>query len=243
MELVFEQTRYLYFLVFIPIVIITHYLVLRVSKKQAIPFANYNVLSRISKKYVFSQNNGQLIVRIIIMILLCFSIAGAQLYVDVNKASSNTVILVDASDSMVVLQNQSTSWIVAKDFVSTYLAEHNYLSSLSVLSYSTVSKVVIPPTKLQQEARKNLVNLQPHNIAGTDLGTAIYNSIHLLYNLEGPKRVLIITDGRASFGSSIEAALQQAIAYRTKIDAVVIDWGQEKQYEVLPDSLDMKLSL
>lgn len=228
MDIIFENPKYLYFLLFVPLIVFTHYLVLRFTRKQAIPFGNFETLSRISRKYVFSQNNVQLIIRILCVIVVCFSLASPVAYLEIPGISENTVFLVDASDSMLIDYNGTTSFILSNQILDEYIINHNYFTSVSIVTYSTVSKVILPPTNDLSVALSKLNGLIPHRIGGTDVGTALINALFLSSTQKGAGKVIVISDGLSSFGSSMAEALQFASDNKIRIDFITTTLKREK---------------
>lgn len=235
MDIIFEDPKYLYFLLFVPLIVITHFLVLRFTRKQAIPFGNFETLSRISRKYIFSQNNVQLIIRILGVIVVCFSLASPVAYIDVPDVSENTVFLIDASDSMFVTNNGSSPWIVASDIIREYVEYHNFFTSVGVVSYSTISKVVVPPTKDSVIVKNKLEGLVGHGIGGTDIGTALVNAIFLASTQKGSSKIVVLSDGMSLFGSSMSDALQLASDNKIRIDFITTNLKTDNL--VIEDSL------
>jgi hypothetical protein len=222
MEVIFGTPKYLFYLLFVPIVIITHYLVLRISKKSAVPFANYEALSRISKKYIFTQNNHQLFVRVIAIVLVVFALAEMTFLYSSESTTPNTIILIDASNSMAYSDNNGESLRYAKDIAEAYASKQHMFSQVGVITFSTISKVIYPLQRMDPSVNLAISGLVPHNVGGTDVGTAIMNSIQMLIPLEGDKKVLVLTDGRASFGTALRDALSNAVMNQVVIDSVII---------------------
>lgn len=134
--------------------------------------------------------------------------------------SENVVFLVDASDSTQITYSNTSSWMQSVNLLSDYALDRSYVTSLGVVTYSTISKVDLPPTKDQILALEKISAMQPHDIGGTDIGTALTNSILLLSSQAGGNRVMLVTDGRSYFGTSISHALQLAIDNRIKVDII-----------------------
>ena len=222
MNLIFNKPLNLYFLLFIPIVILTHYLVLRFTKKEGIPFSNYDTLSRISKKYVFSQNNNKLILRILCLIFICFSLSSPIISINIGNISENTLFLVDASDSSLQEYNGKSVFNISKEVLNSYISNKKYLSIVSVISYSTISKVIVPPTRSTISALEKTNNISVHNIGGTDLGTALINSIFLASN-SNINRIIVLSDGHSYFGTLLSEATELAIKKGVRIDFITIN--------------------
>ena len=225
MELIFEEPRFLYFLLFIPLVISVHYVVLRYTRKQAIPFANFEALARISGKYVFAQNNIQLMIRILAIIFLCFALSEATVYLDFDGFSPNTVFVVDASESMLIKFNKTTSSFEKADILlREYASYHTWItSSVGVMTYSTISVTVSPFVRVRPDFVQALAQLTSHNIAGTDISNALLNGLFLVNTEKGSKRVVLITDGTGGFGLSIDRVLQLATDESVVIDVVLTE--------------------
>lgn len=234
MEIVFADPRYLFFLLFVPIVIVAHFIVLRVLKKKAVIFANFETLSRVSRKYLPTQNNQQLFIRVIAIILVVFALAEMQLIIPSDTLTPDTAILIDASASM-----QGEPFAQAQDIASSYVANAHPLAQIGVMTFSTISRVQVQPTRVRASVIDAIGRAQPHEITGTDLGTAILNGLNLVEPFEGDRHMLIISDGRTVLGSSISAALEDAAARGVTIDPVLIVEPGQEQYSYAIEAMDL----
>ena len=68
MEIIFEKSVYLWFLLVVPIIIIVHFSTLKATSKKAIRFANFQAIQRITGAQPLSKNFFLLTIRIIIIL-------------------------------------------------------------------------------------------------------------------------------------------------------------------------------
>ncbi len=207
MEIIFESPKYLLYSLFILIVIITHFLVLRVSRKKAILFANFEALSRVSRKYLFTQNNYQLIIRVVAITCIVFALSGTVFIYSSPQATAHTMILIDASDSTIESYGQETLLDREKEIAERYVQQQHPLSLMGIISFSSVTKIEQAPERGAGKAQMSIRRIRPHQIGGTDVGTALINGIQMLDSVRGGRKILVLSDGRASFGTALRDAM------------------------------------
>ena len=69
-EITFQNPIYLWFLISIPLMILTHFYLLRQSKKKAMKFANFETIKRITGKKLITKNISMLVLRSFILLFV-----------------------------------------------------------------------------------------------------------------------------------------------------------------------------
>ena len=99
-QITFRDPIFLWFLLSIPFLMITHFYSLRYVTRKAVRFANFEALSRVSGGEALSRNIPLLILRTITLFFLICSVSGPTLWYTGQSSENNYVIALDASRSM-----------------------------------------------------------------------------------------------------------------------------------------------
>src|SRR3989344_5213803 len=102
MEIIFEKPEYLWLLFSLPLLIFTHFSTLKSIRRRAVKFANFAAIQRITGGELLSKNLFLLIIRIFILLLFVFSIAGVTLVYTGIASNNDYVLAIDNSNSMIV---------------------------------------------------------------------------------------------------------------------------------------------
>ncbi|MFT4325993.1 MAG: BatA domain-containing protein [Candidatus Woesearchaeota archaeon] len=216
MEVLFNNPDNLYFLIFIPLIVIGHYAVLRLTKKHAIPFANFETLSRISRKYLFIENSYILVFRILILIFIVFAMAEMYVVFPSAETTPHTLFLVDAANR----PGSENTLSLSENILTEYYSYHNPMALMGVYTFSTYTQIVKQPQVIGSVSE--LPNLEAHAARGTDVGSALFNGIQGLSSLKGSKRIVFITPGLGSVGTPIPSGIQEALDQNIWVDVVII---------------------
>ncbi|MFP4524402.1 MAG: BatA domain-containing protein, partial [Candidatus Woesearchaeota archaeon] len=100
MHLTFENPIYLWYLASIPLLVLTHFLSLRMAKRKAMRFANFQTLKRIAGERMVTKNVSVLIFRVLTVALLVLAASGVRLWYMAPQSDNNYVIGLDVSSSM-----------------------------------------------------------------------------------------------------------------------------------------------
>ncbi|PIN68405.1 hypothetical protein COV94_04830, partial [Candidatus Woesearchaeota archaeon CG11_big_fil_rev_8_21_14_0_20_57_5] len=95
-----QNPRFLWLLLSIPLLVLSHIIALRIVRKKALAFANFEAIERVTGKRVVSRNTGVLVVRSVVFCMLILSAAGPVLWRYGVTESTTTVLAIDASASM-----------------------------------------------------------------------------------------------------------------------------------------------
>ena len=92
MYLSFEHPTYLWYLLSIPLLIVTHYAFLKYTRRRALKFANFQALKRVTDEKVVTKNHIQLIIRCAIIISLILAMAQTTLWYKGQSNNNNFII-------------------------------------------------------------------------------------------------------------------------------------------------------
>lgn len=231
MELIFTYPGYLWFLLSLPILALTHFFVLRFVKNRAMRFANFEVLERVVSSgehgirhtHFVSKNIGLLINRLIVVTLIILAISGITILYEGNISSFDYVIALDASSSMLADDMNPTRFDVAKESAKEFIDSISYESNVGLVKFAGVAEIVSPLTSSLDELKEEIDGLKMSLASGTDLTEAIFTSINLLPPVSDKKGVVILlTDGRSTVGEPIQTGISYALNNNVVIHTIGI---------------------
>jgi Ca-activated chloride channel homolog len=208
MELVFNNSFYLWALIVVPLVILIHFISLKYSKARAIKFANFIALARVSEKVRINSNYFVLFLRVLVLIFVIFAIAGTSLWYIGTSVTADYVVAIDSSASMLAEDMAPTRLDVAKSTAIDFVDRLNpFYSAVSVVSFSGTPFVMQVLTQNHDFVKDAINEIEVRRVGGTDLGNAIITGSNILLGSDEPKVIILITDGRDNIGLNYKDAI------------------------------------
>lgn len=229
MELTFTHPQYLWILLVIPFLAITHIFTLKQKKEAALRFANFDALERVSKgeflgKPYFglfrSKNIVLLLLRMLTYCLLILSISGATLWYIGETSSFDFVLAIDASSSMLADDFTPNRLEAAKESANLFVDNVPGNTDIGIVSFSGIASIDLRPVADPAKVKNTTNYISIKETGGTNIGDAIITSINLLSSEkidEEADVVILLTDGQSNIGTPVE----QAINYANKNDVTV----------------------
>jgi len=235
MEIVFSKPTYLWFLVSIFFLIVLHFYYLKHTRKKALKFANFDAIARITGEEVLSKNIFILFIRTSAILFAVLALAGTTIWYMGQSSDSNFVLAIDSSASMVANDFEPNRLEAAKREAINFVDYTGGNVKFGIVSFSGVS--FVEPALIEDSIEvKNIINKIRIDRAygGTNLGSAITNSVNLLLNDEKSRTIILLTDGRSNVGN-----LNDAIDYARENHAVVhtIGIGTEEGGEFVGEAV------
>jgi len=230
MEIVFNHPVYLWFLLILPILIITHFLSIKVTKRKALKFANFEAIARVTGKQVLSFNIGLLFIRIIIFLLIIFSVSGITLWYSGYGTNFDFVLVIDASSSMLVDDFSPNRIEAAKNSAKGFLNEIGGNNQVGVVTFSGTAFVEQELTNDFEQVRYVINNVEVSNTGGTNLGEAIINSVNLLLSSDKGRSIILLTDGQSNLGLPLMEAIEYANIKQVTIHTIGIGTEEGGEY-------------
>jgi len=213
----FTHPYYLWLLVSIPMLIITHYFVLGYLKRRAIKFANFEAIKRVTGTKLelknarkISKNLFLLFVRIFVLLFLIFSIAGPVLWYSGQGSEFDFVIAIDASSSMLADDFMPYRLGAARKASSLFVENLKAKTNVGVVSFAGTSFVEQDLTDELKKAEDAINNIRIKRVGGTDIGGAIITSTNILLNQENSRVIILLTDGQSTVGTPVDIAIEYA---------------------------------
>lgn len=218
----FENPLFLWYLIAVPFLVITHFFLLKHTKKKAIKFANFEALKRVTGEKLLTKNYVILILRIFILTCMIFAAAGTVIWYEGKSNNNDFVIAIDSSASMTALDldAEHTRLEMAKqtaiDFVKTLKTQ----GEIGVVSFAGVPIVEIVPTTDRAKVEEKINNIAIQTSGGTNIPGAIITGTNLLLkpqtvsqNLNKGKAIILMSDGSSTVGYFLKDSIKESIAY------------------------------
>ena len=204
MEVTFVNSIYLWFLVSIPFLILTHFFTLKYVKRRAMRFANFEAISRVTGGQALSRNISLLFIRMFTLLFLILSAAGTILWYKGQSSDYNYVLAIDASGSMLANDIEPDRLEAAKDAAVLFVDNLKSRAKIGVVSFSGVGSVEQKLIEDYAVTKEAIRNIQIKTIHGTAIGDALVSSSNLLVTEEKAKLIILLTDGRENIASEEE---------------------------------------
>lgn len=221
MYLAFEHPVYLWYLLSIPLLIVTHYAFLKYTRRRALKFANFQALKRVTDEKVVTKNTFVLVIRSIVILCLILAMAGTTLWYKGQSNNNDFIIAVDTSSSMTAQDFKPTRIDAAKSYVSTFIDNINSEASIGVVTFSGMAFIEHLPSTKKNEVKTAVSEIQPAQVGGTDIAGAMVTGINMLVGSEKGKVMILITDGSNTATFFTKDPIDEGIAYAKSNNVVV----------------------
>ena len=243
--LIFTNPFYLWLLVSIPFLIITHFFILKYLKRRAIKFANFEAIKRVTgTKFelrnvrAISKNRFLLVIRVFILLLLIFSIAGPVLWYSGQSSEFDFVIAIDASSSMLADDLKPYRLDAARKASSLFVDSLKAKTRVGVVSFAGTSFVEQDLIDNMKKTEDVINNIKIKSVGGTDIGGAITTSSNLLLREENARVIILLTDGQSTVGMPVDEAIDYANRYNVVVHTIGMGTKEGGQAEYGLSTLD-----
>jgi len=220
MNITILQPNYLSFLFVIPIFILIHFISIKLNRRRAIRFANFDAIARIRGIDLYSKNIWILILSSLIAVLMVFSIAGTLLNIEKKTTDFSFVLVIDSSKSMDANDLQPNRIEAAKKAAISFVDSAPIETRIGVESFSgnaIIEQTVSDDKSLVREA---ISRINITSVGGTDIYEAIITGTNLLVD-EKSGSIILLSDGQVNTGS-IDDAINYANRYNVVINTIAI---------------------
>jgi Ca-activated chloride channel homolog len=213
MYFAFEHPIYLWYLLSVPLLVVTHYAFLKYTRRRALRFANFQALKRVTDEKVVTKNQFILVIRTIIIVFLILALAGTTLWYKGLSNNNDFVIAIDTSSSMTAQDFQPTRIEAAKNYVKTFIDNLDSESSIGVLTFSGAAFIEHLPSTNKAEIKRAVSDIEPAQVGGTDIAGAVVTASNLLLSSQKGKLIILITDGSNTVSFFTKDPIDEAIKY------------------------------
>jgi Ca-activated chloride channel homolog len=222
MELGFMHPEYLHLFLVVPLTIFFYFLFYDYHKRKTLPFVNFSVVKRISKRYTKTRHISLLIMRIITLSLIIMSICGMYLVKETQTNSFDMVIAIDISSSMLANDLKPNRLEFVKNNTYSIINNLESGSNIGILTYSSITRVVESITDDKNKLKMSTQNIQVSRHSSSDMAQLITSATNLLTTSQNPKVILLFTDGQHNTGSSLDDAVSYALEKGVRILPVAV---------------------
>ncbi|MBI5176776.1 VWA domain-containing protein [Candidatus Micrarchaeota archaeon] len=218
--LTFTNPQALWFLLFIPLTVITHFLGLNYSRSRAMKFSNFEALNKAAGEQPVSNHYVTLALRVIAISCIVLAVAGATFQYDAYSNDSDYVIAVDVTSSMQSNDIAPTRLGAAQKAVGEFLSALPPTSNVGLVAFAGAPLIKIRPTTDLARVKKEVDALSISQVGGTAIGGTVIASVSLLQNSKNSKTIVVVTDGENSVGASPDDAVSYASGADVTIDTI-----------------------
>ncbi len=220
-EVTFTNPIYLWTLLIIPFIILTHIFTLKHIKTTALKFSNFEALERVSKgeflgkqyKGLFQNKNiFLLLLRLIVYTLLILSVTGTTLWYTGKASDFDFVLAIDTSTSMLADDFNASRLEAAKEAANVFVDSVKGKSNIGLVSFA--STVFVDQEPISDKGKlKTIINaLNIKESGGTNIGDTLVTSANLLTieELKKDKKskiIVLLTDGQSNTGTPVDIAI------------------------------------
>jgi Ca-activated chloride channel family protein len=227
--------------VFVPALLLVHFVSLRKIRRKAMMFANYEAMEKVFGRKILSKNYPLLFARILTLVFLILSLTGIVLVYEGHVSDFDFALAIDASASMLAHDYEPNRLSAAKSAADTFVDSVKAGTMVGVLSFAGTSFVRQELTGGMEKARSAIDGVEVEISGGTAIGQAIVSSTDMLLQSEKDKAVILLTDGENNIGVSIEEALEYAGKFQVTINTIGV--GSEEGGEIANTTLSVGLDV
>jgi len=229
-ELIFSHPNYLWILLLVPFVVLTHLFTLKHVRATAIKFSNFEALERVAKGELFgkpytgvlrNRSFFLLLMRVVTYSILVFAIAGTIIQYQGEASKSNFILLLDSSLSMLAEDISPNRITATKDAATEFVQELPEQTSLGIVSFSGTPIIVSELTRDRKSLEDGIKSIEIQRVGGTNIGDSLVTASNLLRG-ESTKNLILITDGRSNIGTGIDEAVSILNKENVVVDAIGI---------------------
>jgi len=225
MYLTFNHPEYLWYLVSIPVLILSHFAFLKYTKRKAIRFANFQALKRVEEQNIITKNYAILFIRIGILFFLILAISDTTLWYMGLTYQNDYVLAMDTSSSMTGKDLSPSRIEVAKEYSKRFIDQLQGESSIGIVSFAGSAFIEQLPTKDRAALKSTLSVIDISQEGGTNIPDAIITSTNLLLNSKKGKTIVLLTDGSNTAGYFSKDPIKESTKYAHMNNVIIYTVG------------------
>jgi Ca-activated chloride channel family protein len=220
-RITFENPMYLWYLLGIPLLIYTHFYLLRHSKAKAMKFANFDALKRVTGEKLITKNTSVLVMRVLVLACIIVAASGVVLWYQTQVNENDFIIAIDVSASMAAQDVAPTRLEAAKQTAIDFIDQLSSRSTIGIVTFSGTTFIDSIPIDNKNTLKKTIEVIEVAKTGGTDIAGAIITSTNMLLPSKKGKTIIIFTDGSNTVGAFIENSIQNGLDYAIRNHVVI----------------------
>jgi Ca-activated chloride channel family protein len=225
MYFTFSRPEYLWYLLSIPLLIVSHYAFLKYARRRAIQFANFQALKRVSEQKIVTRNHAILIIRIIILFSLIIAISGTTIWYKGLTNDNDVILTIDISSSMTAQDFTPSRLEAAKEYMNLFVDRIESDSSIGVVSFAGAAFIECLPTNNKGKVKEAIDNIIITSASGTNIPDAIITSSNLLLSSDKGKTIILLTDGSNTLSYFTKDPIVEGIKYAKENNVIIYTIG------------------
>ncbi|MBI4141813.1 VWA domain-containing protein [Candidatus Woesearchaeota archaeon] len=218
-EITFTNPEMVWFLLGLPVLVITHFLTLKLKKSVALKFSNFELLMRTAPSRAVTRAYGGalmgkdisiLVLRFLTLGSLILAVAGMIIIYSGKTTDFDYVIAIDTSNSMKANDLLPTRFDAAKEIAKGIVDEVPFTTMMGLVVFSGTTRVAHDLSDEKKLIKNSIEILNTSMFGGTDLGGAIIAGTNMLTRSQKQKSLVIMTDGQSNIGMPLFDALEFA---------------------------------
>lgn len=218
-EISFTNPEMVWFLLGLPVLVITHFLTLKLKKSVALKFSNFELLMRTAPSRAVTRAYGGalmgkdisiLILRFFTLAALILAVAGFTIIYLGKSSDFDYVIAIDTSSSMKANDLLPSRFDAAKEIAKGLIDEVPFTTMTGLVVFSGTTRVAQDMTDEKRIIKNAIDLLNTSMFGGTDVGGAIIAGTNMLSKTQKQKSLVIMTDGQSNIGMPLFDALEFA---------------------------------
>ncbi len=202
MEIRFDHTVYLWFLLSLVILVALHFVTLRNVRRRALRFANFEAIERVTGAEVLSKNMVILYIRLLIIVCIIFAISGPIFRYVGKVQDANYVLAIDASNSMKTEDVKPNRLEVAKQSAILFVDLLKAKTNVAVISFSGSAFVEQDATDDFLKVKNAIKGIELRFVGGSDILDAVVAGTNQLARTKtGQKVIILLTDGQININT------------------------------------------
>ncbi|MGV8150117.1 MAG: VWA domain-containing protein [Candidatus Woesearchaeota archaeon] len=213
MYLTFENPQYLWYLLSIPLLIVSHYAFLKYSRRKAMRFANFEALKKVTDQKIMTKNHTVLLVRMIILFSLILAIAETTLWYEGLTNENDFIIAIDSSSSMTAQDLSPNRFEAAKEYSGQFIDRIQSDSEIGLITFSGASFIEKIPARDKTALKLAVNDIEIAHVGGTNIPDAIVTSTNMLLSSDKGRTIILLTDGSNTASYFIRDPIGESVKY------------------------------
>lgn len=243
MNITFNNPSFLWLLLSIPLLALTHFILLKHIKRRAMKFVNFQAMKRVAGITLLTKNIPLLILRLFALLLLIFAVSGTTLWYYGETNQNDFVLAIDTSASMTTTDFEPSRLEAAKESAIGFVDSMTSKTEIGLVSFSGTTFIEQLPTSDLYKVKQKINEIDIMISGGTDLSSAIITSTNMLLTSRRGKTIILLTDGSNTAGPFVDDGIERGIEYARNQHVIVHTIGigtNDSLVGFLPEELDVR---
>lgn len=206
----FTHPSYLFLLLLTPVMIVINFLSLKVERKNALKFANFEEIANIKNADISSNHVLLLLLSIVLYCLFILALSGISIDREVTASDRAYVLAIDSSGSMEANDILPNRIDAAKEISKSFVDYAGTGVKIGTVSFAGNALIVSELTTDSATLKEKIDTIEINSLGGTDVAEAITTATNMLQtNREKSRTIIVLSDGQINV-EGIDKAIKYA---------------------------------